>query len=176
MECFSEVEMIKSKKCSECDRPVFSKGLCQLHSKDKSIPKGSNKIKQKRDKTAEKNTIKKEIIEVYFDYHIERCTRSEESFKQISNPTRANICHIIPKGLHPSVQDNLENCVYYLFEEHERFDKLLFSLEFEKLEKEFKNSWDKICTRAKYVLSLCQESTNLSREFKKYLDGREIKS
>lgn len=168
--------MIKTKKCLECDRPAFSKGLCQIHTKSKPLSKSSGKIKNKRDTTVEKNTAKKELRDVYFDYHLERCTRSEESFKQISNPTRANICHIIPKGLHPSVQDNLENCIYYLFEEHERFDKLLFSLEFEKLEKEFKNSWNKVCIRAENVLSLCKESTNLSREFKKYLNGREIKS
>lgn len=168
--------MIKSKNCRECDRPAFSKGLCQIHSKNKTTLKTAGKIKQRRESTVEKNTVKKELREVYFDYHIERCTRSEESFKQITIPTRTNICHIIPKGLHPSVQDNLDNYVYYLFEEHERFDKLLFSLEFEKLEKEFKNSWNKVCIRAENILSLCQESTNLSREFKKYLDGREIKS
>ena len=168
--------MIKSKKCLECDRPAFSKGLCQIHAKPKPLSKGSGKIKSKRDTTVEKNTAKKELRDVYFEYHLERCTRSEESFRQISNPTRANICHIIPKGSHPSLQDNLENCVYYLFEEHERFDKLLFSLEFEKLEKEFKNSWDKVCIRAKNILPLCKESTNLSRELEKYLNGREIKS
>lgn len=161
--------MIKSKKCSECDRPAFSKGLCQLHQPKKVI-------KQNRKLTQEKTAVKKEKRSSYFEYHLERCTRSEESFKQISNPTRANVCHIIPKGLHPSVQDNLENCVYYLFQEHERFDKLLFSLEFEKLEKEFKNSWNKVCIRAKNILPLCKESTNLSRELEKYLNGREFKS
>ena len=161
--------MIKSKKCSECDRPAFSKGLCQLHQPKKGI-------KQNRESTKEKTAIKKEKRNSYFEYHLERCTRSEESFKHISSPTRANICHILPKGIHPSIQDNLENCVYYLFEEHERFDKLLFSLEFEKLEKEFKNSWDKVCIRAKKVLLLCKESTNLSRELEKYLNGREFKS
>ena len=161
--------MIKSKKCSECDRPSFSKGLCQLHQPKKGI-------KQNRESTQEKSAIKKEKRDGYFEYHLERCTRSEESFKQISNPTRANICHILPKSIHPSVQDNLENYVYYSFTEHERFDKLLFSLEFEKLEKEFKNSWDKVCIRAKNILSLCQESTNLSRELEKYLNGREFKS
>lgn len=164
--------MLKTKKCLECDRPAFSKGLCQIHSKNKAALKSSGKIKQKRESTVEKTTVKRELREVYFDYHIERCTRSEESRKQISSPTRANICHIIPKGLHPSVQDNLENCVYYLFEEHERFDKLLFSLEFEKLEKEFKNSWDKVCIKASKIIPLCLENTNFIRSFKKYLDDR----
>ena len=161
--------MIKSKKCSECDKPAFSKGLCQLHQPKKGI-------RQNRESTQEKTAIKQEKRNSYFEYHLERCTRSEESFKQISNPTRANICHILPKGIHPSVQDSLENCIYYLFEEHERFDKLLFSLEFEKLEKEFKNSWNKVCARVKNILPLCEESTNLSRELEKYLNGRELKS
>lgn len=31
--------MIKSKKCSECDRPSFSKGLCKFHQPKKHIKK-----------------------------------------------------------------------------------------------------------------------------------------
>ena len=161
--------MIKTKKCKECDRPAFSKGLCQIHQPKKSI-------KQSREATKVKTAEKQEKRNSYFEYHIEKCTRSEESFKQISNPTRANVCHLFPKSLHPSLQDNLDNCVYYLFEEHERFDKLLFSLEFEKLEKEFKNSWSKVCIRMKNLIPLLKETTNLSREIEKYLNGREIKS
>ena len=46
--------MIKSsKKCLECDRPAFSKGLCQIHQPKKSI-------KQSRATTKEKNTGKQE--------------------------------------------------------------------------------------------------------------------
>lgn len=161
--------MIKSKKCKECNRPAFSKGLCQLHQPKKGI-------KNSREKTVQKRNKKQDIRNSYFEYHLERCTRSEESFKQISNPTKANICHILPKSLHPSLQDNLKNCIYYSFEEHERFDKLLFSLEFDKLEKEFKNSWKKVCIIAEELISLSEESTNLSREFKKYLDGRATES
>ena len=156
---------MKSKKCKSCDNPVFSKGFCKFHQPKKSI-------KSNREKTKQQNKDKSEKRSNYFDYHLERCTRSEESFKRILNPTRVNICHILPKGIHPSLEDNLENCVYYLFEEHERFDKLLFSLEFEKLEKEFKNSWCKVCARLKKLLPLCKESTNLSRELEKYLNGR----
>lgn len=161
--------MIKSKNCKDCSRPAFSKGLCQIHQPKKSI-------KQSRESAQEKNTIKKDKRNSYFEYHIENCDKSEESFKEISNPTRANICHIFPKGIHPSLQDNLMNCIYFTFEEHERFDKLLFSLEFKKLEEEFKNSWGNICFKMIYLLPLLKESTNLSREIKKYLDGREIKS
>ncbi len=157
--------MIKSKKCSECDRPTFSKGLCQLHQTKKGI-------KQNRKSTQEKTAVKKEKRNSYFEYHLERCTRSEESFKQITNPTRANICHLIDKGRHPSLEDNLDNYIYLSFTEHERFDALLFSLRFEDLEKEFKNSWSKVCTRYKKLLPLCKESTNFTRELEKYLNGR----
>lgn len=168
--------MIKTKKCKECDRPAFSKGLCQIHTKSKPISKSAGKIKNKRDTTVEKNTAKKELRDVYFDYHLERCTRSEESFKQISNPTRANICHIFDKSRHPSLQDNLENCIYLTLNEHQDFDRLLYNHDFERLNAEFKNSFKKACIIAKKLLPLCKESTNFTRELEKYLNGREIKS
>ena len=156
---------MKPKKCKECDRPAFSKGLCQVHQPKKSI-------KQNREITKEKATVKQDKRNTYFDYHLEKCARSEESFKQISEPTRANICHLIDKGRHPSLQDNLDNCIYLTFVEHERYDSLLFSHRFEDLEKEFKNSWNKSCEKYKKLLSLCEESTNFTRELKKYLDER----
>lgn len=161
--------MIKSRKCSLCNRPAFSKGLCQVHQQKKSI-------KSSRESTKERATVKQDKRNTYFEYHLERCTMSEESFKQISEPTRANICHLIDKGRHPSLQDNLDNYIYLTFSEHERYDSLLFSLRFADLEKEFKNSWDKSCEKYKKLLSLCEESTNFTRELKKYLDGREFKS
>jgi hypothetical protein len=158
--------MIKSKKCSLCDKPAFSKGFCQQHGKKSTI-------KSKTIKTSEKKEIKSELRNIYFEYHIERCTHSEESSKPINEPTRTNVAHIIDKGRHPSLQDHLDNYVYLTFHEHERFDSLLFSLRFADLEKEFKNSWQLACIRGKDLLLLCRESTNFTREFKKYLDGRE---
>lgn len=161
--------MIKTKKCIECDRPSFSKGYCKIHQPKKSI-------KLSRDTTKLKKEGRQEKRSVYFDYHLERCERSEESFKQILNPTRANICHLIDKGRHKSLEDNLENYIYLTFTEHERFDQLLFSHRFKDLEKEFKNSWKIACIRYKNLLPLCKETTLFTRELIKYLDGREIKS
>lgn len=161
--------MIKSKKCSQCDRPAFSKGLCQMHQPKKGI-------KQKRESTQEKSTIKKEKRNSYFEYHLSRCTKSDESFKQILEPTRANICHIFDKSRHPSLQDNLDNCIYLTLNEHQDFDRLLYSHQFERLEKDFKNSFKKACEIGINLLSLCEENTVFTREFKKYLDGRTIKS
>lgn len=163
--------MINTKKCKFCNNPSFSKGLCQVHSNRSSI-KSSNKIKKSRIKTAENKKEVSQLRDVYFEYHIANCTESEESGKLINNPNRSNICHLVDKGRHPSLQDNLENCIYLTFSEHERFDKLLFSLEFEKIEKEFKNSWLNSCKRYLKLLPLCQENTNFTRELKKYLDER----
>ena len=161
--------MIKTSKCKLCDRNAFSKGYCQQHSPKKPI-------KSAREKTTEKKIETTEIREVYFDYHLQKCTQSEHSGISINNPTRSNICHILPKSTHPSVQDLIENCVYLTFSEHERFDKLLFSLEFDKLEKEFGNTWDKILIRLNNFVNLCTDNTRLLRELIKYTDGRKPES
>lgn len=161
--------MIKTKKCSECDNTVFSKGLCKFHAPKKGI-------KNSRKETVEKRKELKQKRDVYFDHHISRCKYSEESLTPIPNPTRANICHILDKSRHPSLQDHLDNVVYYTQEEHEKFDRYLSSLDFEKLEKEFKNSWQKVCDSLEILLPLCQENTVLTRALEKYINGRKAKS
>lgn len=172
--------MLKAKKCKLCDNPAFSKGLCKNHMENSAIKKNNTPIKSKskvikfsRESTVEKKSIKSELRNIYFDYHLQRCTHSEFSNLPISEPTRSNICHLIPKSNHESIQDNLDNCIYLTFKEHERFDYLLFSHKFEQLDEEFKKISDLIWFRFKKVLSSCQENTNFTRELKKYLDGRE---
>lgn len=161
--------MIKTKKCSECDKPAFSKGLCKFHQPKKNI-------KRVRQLTVEKKKEVQEKRNTYFNYHLSRCSHSDESGLPIPNPTRANICHIFDKSRHPSLEDNLDNCVYLTFEEHQDFDRLLYSHEFKKLEEKFKNSFEKACEIGKGLISLCQENTVFTREFKKYLDGKYTKS
>lgn len=161
--------MIKTSKCKECDRNAFSKGLCQIHQPKKSI-------KQSRESSQNTKLEKQDKRNNYFEYHLERCVRSSESFKQIIEPTRANICHLIDKGRHESLQDNVENCIYLTWEEHTRFDELLFSHRFEDIEKEFKNSWPKTCISYKKLLPLCEENTVFTRALEKYLNGKRIKS
>lgn len=173
--------MIKSKKCSIeiCNLPAFSKGLCKKHCSFKELKQANSLIKSKskgikksRIETEEKNKEIQEKRNIYFEYHLERTTHSEHSGKPIQNPTKANICHIIPKANHPSLQDNLENCIILTFKEHERFDYLLFNLEFEKLEREFGTTWKNICQTIKKLLPLCEESTNLTRNLEKYLQDK----
>lgn len=162
--------MIKIKKCSLCDKPAFSKGFCQKHS-SKSIIKSKGVIKQKSGRKEDSKKEKQGRRSIYFEYHIERCTHSEFSKTIISNPTRSNIAHLIDKGRHPSLEDNLDNYVYLQTSEHERFDKLLFSLEFDKIEKEFKNILDLIRIRYIKLIPLCKESTNFTRELEKWIQN-----
>lgn len=170
--------MIKSKKCllEICNNPAFSKGYCKKHCSFKELKSGEKRIKRVREQTADKNKEKQEKRNVYFEYHLERCTHSEHSKKPILSPTKANICHILPKSTHPSLEDNLENCIYLTENEHERFDKLLFSHEFDKLEKEFEKTWENLCFLIIKLLNLCEENTTLTRALKKYLDGRKFES
>ena len=108
--------MIKnSKKCKECDRPAFSKGLCQIHTKTKPLSKGAGKIKSKRESTVNKNTAKKELRDVYFDYHINKIIENNLSCQECGcklNGDRSEIAHIISKSKNPEVEDISDNILY----------------------------------------------------------------
>jgi len=169
----------KKKICKECkkEKYIFSKGKCQNCTttntlKQTPLKKSFTSIRKVTDRKIKKYKVTKEKRDVYFNHHIKKCRFSEESFKPINNPNKSNICHLFDKSRHPSLQDNFENCIYLTFKEHERFDKLLYSHEFNKIEKEFKNSWSKTCTVLKDLLYLCLENTVFTRAVKKYLDGR----
>lgn len=156
--------MIKRNKCNElnCDAFVFRKGKCSKHQ-----PKTS--IKKVRAETVEKKKSVSKKREVYFDYHIERCKFSEESFTPINNPSRFNICHILPKSTHESLGEDLRNYVYLTATEHNRFDNLLFKHAFEDIEKEFPNAWETCKSRLRLIIDDCKENTFLVRELRKIL-------
>lgn len=163
----------KKKKCSVCneERYIFSKGRCQNCSNiNNSLKNSKSYIKPITDKKKKEKQAQRERRDIYFEHHIKRCIGSEESLKPIANPNRSNICHIFDKGRHPSLEDNLDNYLYLSLKEHEKFDHLLYNHEFKKLEKEFENSWPKVCKRIKLLISLCEENTNFYREVKKYTD------
>jgi hypothetical protein len=125
---------LKNKICISCgrdDQPWFSKKRCKsCASIDYKIPKISVK-KQKEKK------VQSDIRDVYFTYHTEKCRKSEESGSFIYEPSRCNICHILPKRTYKSIQGHLDNYVYLTLDEHTRFDKLLDEMDFDKLKKEF---------------------------------------
>lgn len=129
-----------------------------------------SRIKPITEKKKEQKKKRKAELDPFFDYHINNCTRSEESGVTISDPTKANICHLFDKGRHSSLMANLDNCIYLTIHEHARFDQLLYSHRFEGLEKTFPNSWGIACRRMKKVLDLCQEKTKFYFKIKEYLN------
>lgn len=164
--------MIKTKKCKLvlCNNDAFSKGLCKNHQPKGKFAFSSKKpIKQARESTKDKNKEKQARRNFYFLHHLNLCTESAESGTRISRPTRSNICHIFDKSRHPSLEANLDNCIYLTFDEHQEFDKLLYSHQFEKLEERFKNSFEKTCVIAKLLLPLCEETTVFTRAIKDYI-------
>lgn len=110
------------------------------------------------------------IRDAYFEFHIKSCTESEESGRRISDPTRANICHLFDKSRHPSLQGCLDNYVYLTLDEHTRFDKLLYDHEFAKLELEFPKIWPEVVNRMHNLLELCKETTKFKMKFEEYLE------
>ena len=165
--------------CDSCGKkvPIRSKGLCPSCREQQRVNNGTSTMLSKKshipkitDKTRKKNKEKKKERDVYFDYHINRCKASEDSGIVIYNATRANICHLLPKSTHQSVQANLDNCIYLTFPEHERFDKLLFEHDFEALEEQFEIGWKIACERLKKVIPLSTETTNLKTALTKYLE------
>ena len=171
--------MSKLYSCKKCGTkvPIRSKGLCPKCREAERTAKGektmlntiSAPLPKITAKTKKKKQEIKSIRDIYFEYHLGLCKKSEESGTPIYEPTRANICHILPKSTHPSVQANLDNFVYLTFSEHERFDQLLFSHEFEKISEEFPNSWKIILKRLEKIIPLCYEKTRLYFELKKLI-------
>ena len=165
--------------CKKCGTkvPIRSKGLCpkcreleRTGNGEKTMLNTSIQLPKMTAKTKAKKKLVKSIRDIYFSYHIPKCLKSEEAGTPIHEATKANICHILPKSTHPSVQANLDNCVYLTFSEHERFDQLLFRHEFDKIMEEFPNSWKIILKRFGSISQLCTEKTKLFYAIQKYVD------
>lgn len=152
--------MIKRSKCKLCDNFAFSKGFCKNHIKNKTI----------KNRKTEKQT-ENYNLDSYFKYLIDNCRVSDNSGQSISNPSRTNIAHILPKRNHKSVSDNTNNYLYLTFKEHERFDYLLFSHRFELIEKEFEKMMPKLIERLNIILPICKETTPLKIQIEKWIQG-----
>jgi hypothetical protein len=110
---------------------------------------------------------------VYFDYHIKNCTVSEESGVVIPYPIRANICHLFDKARHPSMQGSLLNCIYLTFNEHTRFDQLLYTHQFDKLEEEFPKAWGIAKKRMGFLFWEVKEETKFKNKFKEWIQSKQ---
>lgn len=157
----------KKKICISCntEQYIFSRKRCKTCARIEDY--------KPLKKTAPKKTFKKkensQELDEFFMWHLERATHSEESGIPLP-PTRANICHILPKSSHKSVASNKDNCIYLTLDEHTKFDNLLFKHKIEELSKEFPKVFPKVCQKLKILLDLSTENTPLKTTLKKYLE------
>ena len=168
--------------CTKCGTkvPIRSKGLCGMCRQQQRIEEGELTVKKYSikpisTKRKKEKTEERECLDAFFKYQLlklEKNPYSEESGTLISEPTTANICHILPKrkaGGFPSVKCNLTNCIFLTIQEHNRFDKLLDERDYEKLEKEFPKSWKKACEKLKFLLPLTSEKNKMYLSLTEYL-------
>ena len=160
--CNEHKYIFSKKRCLECSKIDYAK-KSELNKEKKAIPKVTEKTKLK-------NKEKSDIRSVYFNFHISRCKRSEQSGTLIYEPNKSNICHLLDKSRHESVQANLDNYVYLTLDEHTRFDQLLYQHRFTELEDEFTNAWIIACTRMAKILPLVKENTKFKIKIQEYLD------
>ena len=171
--------MIQQKKkiCKNCqtEQYIFSKGRCQRCAtiEDSKPLKRGTTIKKQTDKNKAIRKSQSAIRDRYFDFHISLCKASDESGVPIPNPTRANICHLFDKARHPSVQANIYNCVYLTLDEHTRFDQLLYQHEFDKLEQEFPNAWEKAKRAMVMVSYAVTERTKFFIKFEEWMKSKQ---
>lgn len=167
----------KKKICKNCstEQYIFSKGRCQRCATiedSKPLKRGSS-IKKQTEKNKLYRKSQSAIRNEYFSHHIEICKSSEESGVTIFEPTRANICHLFDKARHPSVQAHLYNYVYLTLDEHTRFDQLLYSHEFEKLEVEFQKAWGIAQKRMELLLPMVKEETKFKNKFEEWIQSKQ---
>lgn len=174
--------ILKKKICKVCETEqyLFSRGRCKSCTaredfkplKRTEIIKKPYVIPKQTQRNKDKRKVSSEIRNVYFEHHISLCRVSEESGTYIPEPWRGNICHLFDKGRHPSLQGNLDNCIYLTLDEHTEFDRLLYSHEFEALELKFSQSWEKTCEKFKALLPLCLEKTKFYFKVEEYLNSK----
>lgn len=159
---------LKNKKCIECGRedlPHFSNKRCYYCARKSYGRPAKTYVKPKN-----------EELDLYFEKHIEKLKifgKSEESGLKIYNPTRGNICHLLYKSAHKSVASHMDNFVYLTWDEHNRFDDLLFKHDFEKVKEEFPNCWEKVKERLRVIIPLCTEKTRYLNALEKIVSNEE---
>ncbi|MCA9748542.1 MAG: hypothetical protein KC414_05510 [Romboutsia sp.] len=167
--------------CNNCGKkvPIRSKGLCPMcrDVQRKELgekPIYTNKIKPISDKRKEIRKEERGCLTGYFNFHLQNLEKnpySEESGTFISEPTTANVCHIIDKGRHKSVQCHLSNCIYLTLSEHNRMDKLLFEHRFEDFKKEFPKAFKLYVIRYIKLRQIIKETTKFLIAFDSFLEN-----
>jgi hypothetical protein len=168
----------KLKECKKChrDKLIWKDGMCMQCSNQSNFDKNVSfgmAVKSQMKRTPLKKTRKskpknKEFFERVYE-EFKDSPVSLESGKSLGELGTVNMAHLMPKEFYKSVAHDMDNIIILSWEEHTRFDDLLFTLEFEKLETEFK-CWSKICERFKLIIPKCSEEGKLKFALKDYLN------
>lgn len=158
--------------------PIRSKGKCppcreKERRKEGTLPIYKNSIKPITDKTKIQRKEERSCLALFFDLHIKRLEKkpfSMESGKRISEPSSINVCHIIDKGRHKSIQCHLENAIYLTWDEHNRMDKLLFEHRFADFKKEFPKSFPLYVKKYQELRKLVTEKTKFLFSFDEFIE------
>ena len=118
------------------------------------------------------DTERKDKLNKFFYAHIEFLSQHPfcyETGEHIYTPSRLNIAHLFPKRKYRSVEDHSDNVVYLSWDAHTRFDRLVDTNNFDRLEKEFPKSF----ARMKKVISLVEENGILKTKLEEWLTNSE---
>lgn len=130
-------------KCERCGREVAirSKGLCPV-CRAKERPTGERKPFLHKTISSKKKTKDPELSG-FFRLMLEELNekRMSETGRSIPMPTVCNVCHILPKRTYKSVAKERKNIIFLTDTEHTRFDHLMDTLDFDRLEQEFGHVW-----------------------------------
>tara|TARA_R100001480_G_scaffold100930_1_gene104683 strand:+ start:86 stop:478 length:393 start_codon:yes stop_codon:yes gene_type:complete len=113
---------------------------------------------------------RKEKLNKFFEAHIaflQQHPFCHETGERIYDPSRLNIAHLFPKRKYHSVEDHNDNVVYLSWDAHTRFDRLVDTNNFDRLEKEFPKSF----ARMKKVISLVEENGILKTKLEEWLSN-----
>lgn len=162
----------KTYKCNKCGAEVIirSKGLCSF-CRGKEIS-SSNIKKKPLTKTAQKRKEQRSCLTAFFTLHLSLLERSPKSFlgTYIGSPNIANIAHLFPKSICPSVQCHTENAIYLSIQEHTDFDQMLFRHEFARIDAMFPN----VMERFEQVLPFVTEKHSMVIALSEYLQNRKL--
>lgn len=159
--------------CKECGAkvPIRSKGLCPPCREMQRRSQGEETMLTRKTpikKSFKVNKERKEKLSKFFEAHVNFLKSNPFCFEtggRIYDPSRLNIAHLFPKRKYHSVEDHSSNVVYLSWDAHTRFDRLVDTNNFDRLQKEFPKSFE----RMKKVLPLVEEKGLLKTKLEEWL-------
>lgn len=163
---------IMNKRKLKCNHPgcewegyVRSKGKCPYH---RSLELNTGKTKTWR-KTGKQGSERSEFFKKYLSEPYDKW--SLESGVLLRPFTVFNICHILPKRTYTSVEFDYLNIIHLTQDEHSRFDRLLDTNNFKRLEEEFPKTMKEIRLRMPVLLKKVVEEGKIKYNIEQWMNG-----